>query len=137
MLLFGAIFFIGSWSESFDRLSGAYLLRYVSFPRVLSLPPPMWFSLIGCVAAALGIGLTAWVERRTTRLGSDAIAGMLVLFTVVTAIGIIALSLSSTFLTAVLFLLLISVVRTLYGPVVSGWLVVRVDSGVRATALSA
>jgi MFS transporter, DHA3 family, tetracycline resistance protein len=137
MLLFGATFFIGLWSESFDRLSGAYLLRDFTFPYVLGLQPAMWFSLIGCVTAVLGIGVTAWAERRTRRLGPDAIVGMLVLFTVGTAAGIVALSLSSTFLTAVVFLLLISVVRPLYAPVVAGWLVVRVDPGVRATALSA
>jgi hypothetical protein len=139
LLLFGATFFIGLWSESFDRLSGAYLLREITFPHVLGLQPAMWFSLIGCVTAVLGIGVTAWSERRVKRLGPDAIVGvgMLVLFTVVTAVGIVALSLSSTFPAAVAFLLLISVVRPLYAPGVSGWLVVRVDPGVRATILSA
>ena len=137
LLLFWVTFFIGLWSESFDRLSGAFLLKDISFPHVLGLQPAMWLSVIGCVTAVMGIGVTKWAERRTERLGSEAIVGMLVLFTVVTAVGVVAMSLSDTFVLAVLFLLVVSAVRPLYGPVINGWLVVRVDPGVRATALSA
>jgi DHA3 family tetracycline resistance protein-like MFS transporter len=136
-LLFGATFFIGMWSESYDRLSGAFLLHDLAFPHVGGLQPAMWFGFIGCVTAVLGVVVTGWAERRTERLGQDALVGMLVLFTVVTAGGIVALSLSTAFAEAVVFLLLISVFRPLFGPLFSGWLVVRVAPEVRATTLSA
>jgi DHA3 family tetracycline resistance protein-like MFS transporter len=134
-LLLGMSFLFGLWSESYDRLSGAFLLEDIGFP--LGLEPAMWFSLIACVVALAGIGLTEWAGRRTARLGSGAIIGMLVGFTAVALVGVVGFSLSRDFWIAVAFLLLLSAARPLYEPLVNGWLVVRVEPKVRATALSA
>lgn len=62
---------------------------------------------------------------------------MLVGFTAVSLVGVIGYSLSGTFWIAIGFLLLLSAARPLYEPLVNGWLVVRVEPKVRATALSA
>jgi DHA3 family tetracycline resistance protein-like MFS transporter len=136
-LLLGMTFLFGLWSESYDRLSGAFLLEDIGFPDTFGLEPAMWFSLIACVVALAGIGLTEWAGRRTARLGSGAIIGMLVGFTFVALVGVVGFSLSRDFWIAVAFLLLLSVARPLYEPLVNGWLVVRVEPKVRATALSA
>ncbi|MDN3241678.1 MFS transporter [Glycomyces tritici] len=137
VLLLGMTFAFGLWSESFDRLSGAFLLEDIGFPAVFSLEPAMWFSLVSCAVAIGGIGVTEWATRRTARLGSGAIIGMLVLFTAVTLAGVIGFGLAQGFWVALVFLLLVSVARPLYEPLVNGWLVVRVEPKVRATALSA
>lgn len=134
-LLLGMTFLFGLWSESYDRLSGAFLLEDIGFPSELE--PAMWLSLIACVVALAGIGLTEWAGRRTARLGSGAIIGMLVGFTAVALVGVVGFSLSRDFWIAVAFLLLLSAARPLYEPLVNGWLVVRVEPKVRATALSA
>lgn len=137
MLLLGMTFAFGLWSESYDRLSGAFLLEDIGFPDTFGLEPAMWFSLIAVVVALAGIGLTEWAGRRTARLGSGGIIGMLVGFTVVSLVGVVGYSLSGTFWVAIGFLLLLSTARPLYEPLVNGWLVVRVEPKVRATALSA
>jgi DHA3 family tetracycline resistance protein-like MFS transporter len=137
ILLFGMTFFYGLWSESFDRLHGAFLLEDITFPDVLGLEPAMWFSILACVVAVAGFFIAGWAGRRAERLGSSAIIGMLVLFTCLAAAGVVAMSLSQTFVVAVAFLLVVSAARPLYEPLVNGWLVVQVDSSVRATALSA
>ncbi|GAA2147843.1 tetracycline efflux MFS transporter TetA(P) [Glycomyces algeriensis] len=137
VLLLGMTFAFGLWSESFDRLSGAFLLEDIGFPTVFSLEPAMWFSLISCAVALGGIGVTEWATRRTARLGSGAIIGMLVLFTVLTLAGVIGFGLVQGFWVALVCMLLVSVTRPLYEPLVNGWLVVRVEPKVRATALSA
>ncbi|NUP15605.1 MAG: MFS transporter [Streptomyces sp.] len=136
-LLLGMTLFVGLWSESFDRLSGDFLLQDVTFPHVLGLEPAAWFSLISCVTSVLGFFVAGWAGRRTERLGSGAIVGMLLLFTSVTAVGVMGLSLAETFPVALMFLLLVSAARPIYEPLANGWLVVRVDSSVRATTLSA
>lgn len=137
MMLLGMTFAFGLWSESYDRLSGAFLLEDIGFPDTFGLEPAMWFSLIACAVALAGIGLTEWAARRTARLGSGGIIGMLVGFTAVALVGVVGYSLSQTFWVAIGFLLLLSVARPLYEPLVNGWLVVRVEPKVRATALSA
>ena len=135
--LLGMTFAFGLWSESYDRLSGAFLLEDIGFPDLFDLEPAMWFSLISCAVALGGIGVTEWARRRTARLGSGSIVGMLVLFTAATLAGVIGFGLAETFWVALVFLLLVSVSRPLYEPLVNGWLVVRVEPKVRATALSA
>ena len=130
-------FAFGLWSESYDRLSGAFLLEDIGFPDLFGLEPAMWFTLISCAVALGGIGVTEWARRRTARLGSGSIVGMLVLFTAATLAGVIGFGLAETFWVALVFLLLVSVSRPLYEPLVNGWLVVRVEPKVRATALSA
>ncbi|MCC3763422.1 MFS transporter [Glycomyces sp. TRM65418] len=137
VLLLGMTFAFGLWSESYDRLSGAFLLEEIGFPETFGLEPAMWFALISCVVALAGIGLTEWAGRRTARLGSGGIIGMLAGFTVVSLVGVIGYSLSGAFWVAIGFLLLLSAARPLYEPLVNGWLVVRVEPKVRATALSA
>jgi MFS transporter, DHA3 family, tetracycline resistance protein len=136
-LLLGMTFAFGLWSESYDRLSGAFLLEDIGFPTPLSLEPAMWFSLVAVAISLGGIGVTEWATRRTARLGSGAIIGMLVLFTAVTLAGVIGFSLSQHFWVAIVFMLLVSVARPLYEPLINGWLIVRVEPKVRATALSA
>ncbi|HEX2143440.1 MAG TPA: MFS transporter [Glycomyces sp.] len=136
-MLLGMTFAFRLWSESYDRLSGAFLLEDIGFPDMFGLEPAMWFSLVSCVIALLGIGLTEWARRRTARLGSGAIIGMLGLFTAVTLVGVVGYGLSESFWVAIAFLLLVSTARPLYEPLVNGWLVVRIEPKVRATALSA
>jgi DHA3 family tetracycline resistance protein-like MFS transporter len=137
LFLLGMTFFVGLWSESFDRLSGDFLLQDITFPHVLGLEPAAWFSLISCVTSVLGFFVAGWASRRTERLGSGSIVGMLLLFTSVTAVGVVGLSLAEAFPVALMFLLLVSAARPIYEPLANGWLVVRVDSSVRATTLSA
>ena len=79
VLLFGMTLFVGLWSESFDRLWGAFLLRDIRFPHLGGLHPAMWFSLFACAAAVLGLGATEVAKRRTRaarpRLGRRRAAG--------------------------------------------------------------
>lgn len=65
-------FAFGLWSESYDRLSGAFLLEEIGFPETFGPEPAMWFALISCTVAPAGIGLTEWAGRRTARLGRAA-----------------------------------------------------------------
>jgi len=137
VLLFGMTLFVGMWSESFDRLWGAFLLRDIKFPQLDGLHPAMWFSLFACLAAVLGLGSTELARRRTQRLGPDSVAsGLLVL---ILGIGgaVVAMAIAHSFAVVVGAYLAVTVLRPVLDPLLSGWLVTRIEPSVRATTLSA
>jgi DHA3 family tetracycline resistance protein-like MFS transporter len=137
MLLFGMTLFVGMWSESFDRLWGAFLLRDIRFPRLGGLHPAMWFSLFACAAAVLGLGATEVAKRRTQRLGPDSVVGALLALTLAIAGAAVGLATAHAFVVVVVMYLVVQVLRPVIYPLTSGWMVGRIDPSVRATALSA
>jgi MFS transporter, DHA3 family, tetracycline resistance protein len=137
VLLFGMTLFTGLWSESFDRLWGAFLLRDITFPRLAGLHPAMWFSLLAAVAAVLGLGATQLAKRRTERLGPDSVVGALLVLTLGIGAAVVAMATAHAFAVVVAGYLVVWVLRPVLYPLVSGWMVGRIEPGVRATALSA
>ncbi len=137
MLLFGMTLFTGLWSESFDRLWGAFLLRDITFPRLGGLHPAMWFSLLAAVAAVLGLGATQLAKRRTERLGPDSVVGALLVLTLAIGAAVVGMATAHAFAVVVGGYIVVSVLRPVLYPLVSGWMVGRIEPAVRATALSA
>ena len=137
VLLFGMTFFVGMWTESFDRLWGAFLLRDIRFPQIGGLHPAMWFSLFASVAAVLGLGATEVAKRRTQRLGPDSVVDALLVLTLAIAAAVVALATAHAFVVVVVTYVVVSVLRPVLYPLVSGWMVGRIEPSVRATALSA
>jgi MFS transporter, DHA3 family, tetracycline resistance protein len=137
VLLFGMTLFTGLWSESFDRLWGAFLLRDITFPRLGGLHPAMWFSLLAAVAAVLGLGATQLAKRRTERLGPDSVVGALLVLTIVIGLAVVGMATAHAFAVVVGGYVVVSVLRPVLYPLVSGWMVGRIEPAVRATALSA
>ncbi len=137
VLLLGMLFFLGMWNESFDRLWGAYLLKDITFPHPFGLSTVIWFSVFAIAAALLGLGSTGWAKRRTSKLGPGSIASTLLALTIATALGVVLMAASHAFVFAVVAYLAVVAMRPVFSPLVTGWVVGRVDSSVRATALSA
>jgi MFS transporter, DHA3 family, tetracycline resistance protein len=137
VLLFAMTTFAGLWSESFDRLWGALLIRDIGIPRLGGLSPAIWFSLLAGVVAVLALGSTELARRRADRLGADSVASALLAITAAIAVGVIVMAVTRSFAVAVAAYLLISVLRPVTGPLIDGWMVTRIEPSVRATALSA
>jgi MFS transporter, DHA3 family, tetracycline resistance protein len=137
VLLFGMIAFAGLWSESFDRLWGAFLLRDIRFPKVAGLHPAMWFSLIACAVALLALGSTEVARRRTARLGPDSVAGALLVLIIAIGAAAVVMAMAHAFVVAVAAYLAVELLRPVINPLVTGWMVARIEPSVRATALSA
>jgi MFS transporter, DHA3 family, tetracycline resistance protein len=136
VLLLGMVFFVGMWSESFDRLWGAFLLRDIRFPHT-GLGTTLWFSVFAVASALLGLGSTHWANRRTKRLGPTSVVSTLVALTVATALAVTVMATGQVFAVAVIAYLAVATMRPVFSPLITGWMVARVDSGIRATALSA
>jgi MFS transporter, DHA3 family, tetracycline resistance protein len=137
VLLLAMLFFLGMWNESFDRLWGAYLLKDIRFPHPLGLSTVGWFSVFAVTAALLGLGSTEWASRRTSKLGPGSVVTTLLALTIATALGVAAMAASHAFVPAVVAYLAVVTMRPVFSPLITGWVVARVDSSVRATALSA
>jgi len=131
VLLLAMLFFVGMWNESFDRLWGAYLLKDIRFPHPFGLSTVGWFSVFA------GLGSTEWANRRTSKLGPESAVTTLLALTIVTALGVAGMAASHAFVFAAVAYLAVVTMRPLFSPLVTGWVVGRVDSSVRATALSA
>jgi len=137
VLLFGMTLFVGLWSEGFDRLWGAFLLRDIKFPRLGGLHPALWFSFIACAVALLALASTEVARRRTARLGPDSVVGALLGVTLAIGAAAVVMATSNSFVVAVVAYLGVSILRPVFVPLVSGWMVGRIEPSVRATALSA
>ena len=137
VLLFGMTLFAGMWSESFDRLWGAFLLRDIKFPQLSGLHPAMWFSLFACAAALLGLGATELAKRRTERLGPDSVASGLLALTLAIGAAVVVMATAHAFAVVVGAYVAVSVLRPVLDPLLSGWMVTRIEPSLRATALSA
>ena len=129
--------FAGLWSEGFDRLWGAFLIRDIGFPRLGGLHPAMWFSLFACAAAAAGLGSTELARRRTERLGPDSVAGGLLVAIVAIGAATVAMATAHAFALVAGAYIAIWVLRPVLDPLLSGWMITRIEPSVRATALSA
>src|ERR1700722_1913084 len=137
VLLLGMMFCLGMWSEGFDRLWGAYLLRDISFPHLPGLNTALWFSVFAIVSALLSLASTQWATQRTGKLGPGSVVSTLLGLTLATAAGVIVMAASHVFAVVVVAYLFVATLRPVFSPLISGWVVARVGSDVRATALSA
>jgi MFS transporter, DHA3 family, tetracycline resistance protein len=131
VLLFGMTLFAGMWSESFDRLYGAFLLRDIRFPHAFH--PAIWFSFMACAIALLGLGSTQIAKR----VGPDSVAGALLAATLAIGGAVVVVATAHAFAVAVAAVLAVSTMRPVLAPLITGWMVTRVEPSVRATALSA
>jgi DHA3 family tetracycline resistance protein-like MFS transporter len=100
VLVFGMTFFFGLWSESFDRLWGDFLLKDITFPRLLGMRPAMWFSVLACVVAVAALGTTELAGRRTRRLGPASVTTTLLTLTAITAVLVVVLGTARAFAVA-------------------------------------
>jgi DHA3 family tetracycline resistance protein-like MFS transporter len=135
--LFGATFFLGMWSESFDRLWAPFFIHSIPFPHAFGGHQSIWFSIIAVSVALLSLGSTELAKRRTDRLGPTSIATTLLAMAVLIGIGVVVVAGAHLFAVAVGAYLLVQVVRPIFDPLLAGWMVSRIAPGLRATAFSA
>jgi MFS transporter, DHA3 family, tetracycline resistance protein len=85
----------------------------------------------------LSLGSTEWAKRRTSRLGPGSIPPTLLALTLATALAVVLMAGTSAFIVVIAAYLVVATLRPVFSPLVTGWVVGRVDSSVCATALSA
>ena len=136
-LLLGAVFFTGLWSESFDRLWGDFLLHDIRLPNLLGLHPADWFATISITVSLLALASTRLAANRTEHPDGRTTGRTLLALTGLICAGVLVMAAAGDFAVAIGAYLFVQALRPVSYPLLTGWIVARVDPGVRATVLSA
>lgn len=128
--------FIGLFSEGFDRLWTAHLLADFRLPTLGPFQSVAWFGVISAGSALLNLGVTEVIKRRLDSNHHQAVANLLLAFTVGLIASILAFALAGNFWIALVAICCARVFRDVQEPIFRTWQVQRIDPSVRATVLS-
>lgn len=127
----------GAWSEGYDRLSDAHLLRDVGLPSFFGLSFVVWFGLISAAALLLAIFVARPVNRRLEQVGQLTVTWVLLALDVVLIASVVLFGLAGAFWLALVAMLFVNVARSLAMPLFTSWLNQSIEnSSVRATVMS-
>jgi DHA3 family tetracycline resistance protein-like MFS transporter len=126
----------GMFSEGFDRLWTPHLLNNFTLPTIGNLEPVVWFGIIRAVGMFLTMGATELIRRKIDSDSHHTIVWALIGLTTLLIVGMLGLSLTTSFVLALAALWLIGVMRATIQPLYAAWLNQNISSKVRATMLS-
>lgn len=137
LAILGVAVFVGMWSESYDRLWEAHLIRDVGLPSLAGLDPVVWFGVLGIVGTLLSIVVAAPVGRRLEHASVPRLSGALTWLYAALAVSSFVFALAGSLWLALLGSYGVFVARQVSGPLFAAWLNRSIeDSSVRATTLS-
>jgi DHA3 family tetracycline resistance protein-like MFS transporter len=127
----------GAWSEAYDRLGEAHILRDVGLPSFAGFSFVVWFGVISAASLLLSLLVARPANRRLATAERRTVTRIL-LFADIALIGAVAVfALAGAFWLALVAMLMTNTTRSLVGPLFSSWLNQSItDSSVRATVLS-
>ncbi len=127
----------GAWSEGYDRLSDAHLLRDVGLPSFFGLSFVVWFGLISAASLLLAIFVARPANRRLEQVGQLTVTWVLLALDVVLIASVVLFGLAGAFWLALVAMLFVNVARSLAMPLFTSWLNQSIEnSSVRATVMS-
>jgi MFS transporter, DHA3 family, tetracycline resistance protein len=128
--------FVGLFSEGYDRLWTAHLLRDFAVPALGPFQQVVWFGVISAGSALLNLGVTEVIKRRLDINRHRAVSNLLLAFTVCLVVSVLSFALADNFWVALVAILCASFFRDVQEPVFRTWQVQRIDPAVRAMVLS-
>jgi DHA3 family tetracycline resistance protein-like MFS transporter len=135
--ILGIAAFAGMWSESYDRLWQAHVIRDVGLPSVGGFEPIVWFGLFALVGLVLAIAVAQPLERRLSDVRPERLARTLFRLYVVLFASSLVFALAGSLWLAMLASFALYLARNLATPIFSAWLNRSIDeSSVRATVIS-
>lgn len=136
LTIFGIGLFYGLYSEGYDRLSTAHMLRDMSLPALGNLAPVAWFGIMQATGAGLSLAAAEIVRRKLDTTDIGGLTRVLFGFSALLTGALLGFALAGDFWLAALLSILIGVVRGLIAPLYDTWINHRLDSRVRATVIS-
>ena len=125
------------WSESYDRLWQAHVIRDVGLPSVGGFEPIVWFGGFALVGLLLAIVIAQPLERRLADVEPVKLARTLFRLDVLLLLSSLVFALAGSLWLAMLGSYTLFVARNLANPIFSAWLNRSIDeSSVRATVIS-
>jgi DHA3 family tetracycline resistance protein-like MFS transporter len=137
LLILGISASWGAWSEGYDRLSEAHVIRDVGLPGFFGLSFVVWFGLIYAASLLLSIFVARPANERLERAGQLTVTKTLLVLNVALIATVVVFGLAGMFWLAVLAMLTTNVARSLAMPLFWSWLNQSIsESRVRATVIS-
>jgi hypothetical protein len=137
LLILGISASWGAWSEGYDRLSEAHIIRDVGLPSFFGLSFIVWFGLIYAASLLLSIFVARPANRRLEQAEPATVTKTLLVLNAALIGTVVAFGLAGLFWVAVLAMLLTNVARSLVMPLFTSWLNQSISrSNVRATVMS-
>ena len=134
LMIVGVVF--GTFSEGYDRLSTAHLLRSFEFPAPFGLAPVVLFGIFAAVGNLLSIWLVNITERYVDTDDAKQIANTLSIVTAIILAGVLCFALSGYIWLAIAMYVLLLPLRRVIEPLTIAWLNQHLESEVRATVIS-
>ena len=135
LAILGISALVGMWSESYDRLWQAHVIRDVGLPG--DLEPVVWFGIFGTVGLLLAIAVAAPLGRRLADVPRAQLARTLFKLDLALLVSSLVFALAGSLWLAMLGSYSLFLARNLAGPIFSAWLNRSIDeSSVRATVIS-
>jgi len=134
--ILGIGLFFGLYSEGFDRLGDAHLLKNFTLPNFGGLQPVAWLGILGLISSLISALATRVMERKLDMTRSQSLARASFGLSALLVACLFGFALAGNFVMAVVINWGISTLRTLLGPINSTWINQHIDSQVRATVIS-
>jgi MFS transporter, DHA3 family, tetracycline resistance protein len=129
-------FFLGLYSEGFDRLWTPHLLNDLSFPIYLGLKPVVWFGIMTIIGSLLTLTATEWIRVRLEKSGSVTLFSVMLVSIGLLCLSLILFAFSTNLFISIPLWLVIYVLRRAVSPALTIWYNERLVSRIRATMLS-
>jgi hypothetical protein len=137
LAILGISAFGGMWSESYDRLWQAHVIRDIGLPSVGGFEPVVWFGLFGIVGLLLAIAVARPLGRRLVDVPREQLARALFRLDVVLLGSSLIFAFAGSLWLAMLGSYTLFLARNVAGPIFSAWLNRSIEeSSVRATVIS-
>ena len=137
LLILAISAFWGAWSEAYDRLGEAHVIRDVGLPSFAGLSFIVWFGVISAASLLLSLLVARPANRRLEHASRHTITRVLLAADIALIGTVVAFGLAGAFWLALIAMLATNTIRSLVGPLFSSWLNQSItESSVRATVFS-
>ena len=137
LLILAISAFWGAWSEAYDRLGEAHVIRDVGLPSFAGLSFIVWFASSPRRRSCSSLFVARPANRRLERASRQTITRILLAADVALIGTVVVFGLAGAFWLALVAMLATNTIRSLVGPLFSSWLNQSItESSVRATVFS-
>ncbi|MCA1554139.1 MAG: MFS transporter, partial [Chloroflexi bacterium] len=134
ILAIGAVY--GAWSEGYDRLWDAHMLKDFTFPQFGGIQPIVWLGGIDMTVMLLSVVVIGLIRRRLNTNNHYAVARALFVIYALLGALVFAVAVAGSFVLVVPVSMAAALVRRSSNPIYTAWVNQRLDSSVRATVIS-
>ena len=134
LMLVGVVF--GTFSEGYDRLSTAHLLRDFAFVEETGFSAVVAFGMLGATGIVLSIGAVMLAERYVNTDNAKQIAVALSVVTLLIVVAVITFAVSGFVWLAIAMYIILQPLRGVIEPLTMAWFNRNIPSSSRATVIS-